>query len=180
MDKTKKKSTKEKSPEPVKKEEEQPPKEETKDNTSKSPEKTTKVTNIKPVKVTFTIPTNLVERIDFIFKTFDHEELIFKNGNAPERNGAPIEEIGKYFGTEYNTVPMALGGICYYISQNFQLDRENLDQAKVPEQDVDSVIKNGKGASEGISNLFIKMCKGINVNCELVTGLVKRKGFKHY
>lgn len=149
-----------------------------KTETSKSPEQTSRVTNIKPIKINFSVPSNIIERIDFVNKVFNNEELIYKNSNAPERDGVPLEEIGKYFTLEYNTYPMALGGILYYLSQNFTIDREAFEQSKPAKQDVTTVIKTGKAASEGIAKLFIEICKSIHINCQLVTGLVKRKGYK--
>ncbi|MCQ2817255.1 MAG: hypothetical protein MJ252_08325 [archaeon] len=149
----------------------------TETSANKSPQQSPRVTNIKPIRINFSVPSNLLERIDFINKIFTSEDLMYKNSNAPEINSAPIEEIGKYFSVEYNEYPNILGAILFYISTNFTIDQEAYEQSKPKNQDLQSVIKTKKGASEGICNLFIAICKSIGVNCEIITGKIKRKGY---
>lgn len=151
---------------------------ESKDNKEPTVDNKDKITNLKPIKLALNIPSNPLERINYVNNLFYNDELNYKNSNVPERNNAPISEIGKYFQSEYNTYDEILAGILYYFSQELKIDREMFDTSKPLNQDANKVYKSGKGASEGICNLFIEICKSIRIKCELVTGLVKRKGYK--
>ena len=82
------------------------------------------VTNIHPIKLSksYYVPTNYGDRLEYVMKIFNDDDLPFIYQRAPLHRASSIQETAKYYHHQFRTIPSLMAGILYYLYKNYDLD----------------------------------------------------------
>jgi DNA-binding MarR family transcriptional regulator len=86
------------------------------------------VTNIHPIKLSksYYIPTNYGDRLEYVMKIFNDDDLPFIYQRAPLHRASSIQETAKYYHHQFRTIPSLMAGILYYLYKNDELTLKEL------------------------------------------------------
>ena len=141
---------------------------------TQSPPKTSRSRKIVYLNQKVYFPTNIPDKIEFIYNLFYNDELGYIINNAPLYKSSSIYDIGKYFKMKLKYILEISSGILYYIYKNFKIN-ENEEEKRSSED----ILNSGEIYSYNeMCELYKDLCNSAGVKILIITGYIKRKGYK--
>ena len=141
----------------------------------------------KPKKIVYLnqkvyIPSNIPDRIDYIYNLFYNEELGYIINNAPLYKSSSTYDIGKYFKLKLKYILEIASGIIYYIYKNFRINLNQNQNQKESDEDkrtTEEILQSGEiNSYNEICELYQDICAYGGVKILIINGYLKRKGYK--
>lgn len=138
------------------------------------------------------IPTIYYERVEYVKKLLENEDLGFIIANAPLFKSTRTKELGKYFKEKLKNIVEIANGIIFYLYKTFTINKNIFEKSKknssskvLPEiilnntKSPDEILQSGEiNSSEESVNLYREICGYAGVKIEIISGLIKKKNYK--
>ena len=135
------------------------------------------------------IPTIYYERVEYVKKLLENEDLGFIIANAPLFKSTRTKELGKYFKEKLKNIVEIANGIIFYLYKTFTINKNIFEKSKKNSsskvlteiilnntKSPDEILQSGEiNSSEESVNLYREICGYAGVKIEIISGLIKKK-----
>lgn len=136
--------------------------------------KTSKPKKIQYLNQKVYFPSNIPDKIEFIYNLFYNDELGYIINNAPLYKSSTIYDIAKYFKIKLKYILEIASAILFYIFKNFKINK-NEEEKRTTEE----ILNSGEIYSYNeMCELYSDLCNFSGVKMLIINGFIKRKGYK--